>query len=35
MPAIDAIEGRRQFENLAAGKKVLGIDDLLRRTFSA
>jgi hypothetical protein len=35
LAAIDSIEGRSQFENLAAGQKVFGIDDLLGRPFSA
>jgi hypothetical protein len=35
LAAIDAIKGRSQFENLAAGQKVFGIDDLLGRPFSA
>ncbi len=35
LAAIDAVERRRQFENLAASQKVFGIDDLLGRAFSA
>ncbi len=35
LAAIDAIKGRSQFENLAAGQKVFGVDDLLGRAFSA
>jgi hypothetical protein len=35
LAAIDAIEGCRQFPNLAAGQKVFGVDDLLGRAFSA